>query len=197
MSGATTLIATVKRLTTSRPALVAIAALLLSGPLLHAQVCSDSRTTPGSVQCTIDVTLQTNVILKLTVNTVNAALGTPVEADYVAGFKDVSGAVASATVKSNRAFQLQVLASTTNFGFTNTAGHSFANPNKPASDMLWATTQAGLSTTTKNMGTQSSLIAQGGTSGVSQSIFVRTNWSFIRDVPGNYSLTVNFTVSAP
>jgi hypothetical protein len=172
--------------------------LVVSARQAHAQTCSVSTSTrPSSVQCTVSVTMNTSDILKLTLTSTSAALGTPTETDFTNGFRDVTGAITSATVKANRAFRLQVVGNTANFTFTNSGGNSFANPNKPASDLIWATTQAGLTASTNNMGTAATLISQGGTPGVSQSIFFRTKWQFNRDVPGTYALVVNFTLSAP
>ena len=36
-----------------------------------------------------------------------------------------------------------------------------------------------------------------GTGSASQAIFFRTLWSYATDVPGTYSLVVNFTLAAP
>ena len=173
-------------------------ALFIGTRRADAQGCSPSTNSrPASIQCVVNVTMNTTDVLKLTLSATNTALGTPTEADFTAGFRDVTGAITSATVKANREFRLQVVASAANFTFTNSGGNSFANPNKPAADLVWATTQAGLATSTNNMGTSASLIAQDATSGVTQSIFFRTKWQFDRDVPGSYGLTVNFTLSAP
>ena len=175
----------------------ALVIALILGSRAGAQACTVSTSQKTSVQCIVNVTMNTADVLKLTLTNTSAALGTPTETDFTNGFRDVSGAITSATVKSNRAFTLQVVGSTTNFSFTNSGGNSFANPNKPAADLVWATTQAGLASATNNMGTGAALISQNAMAGATQSIFFRTNWQFNRDVPGNYALTVNFTLSAP
>ena len=176
---------------------VTLIALIAGARYADAQGCSPSTNGKGSVQCIVNVTMNTVDVLKLTLTNQTAALGTPTETDFTNGFRDVTGAITSATVKSNRAFTLQVVGNTTNFTFTNSGGNSFANPNKPAADLVWATTQSGLASSTTNLGTGAALISQGATASATQSIFFRTKWQFNRDVPGNYALTVNFTLSAP
>ena len=180
------------------PLCVGLIACLAFARGIEAQSCSQSIPSgSGSVSCTINVTMPTSDILKLTLTGTTVALGTPGETDFTNGFKDITGAAVTATVRANRAFRLQVVGSTTNFSFANMAGNTFANPSKPASDLVWATTQSGLTSSTNNMGTTASVIAQGATSSVSQAVFFRTKWQFNRDVPGNYSLLLNFTLSAP
>ena len=132
-------------------------------------------------------------VLRLTLSTASVGLGTPALADFTAGHRDVTGAAATATAKANRAFRVQVVGGSSNFSYSG----SLPNPSKPASDLKWATTQGGLTTTTFTMGTTATLINSTATAPTSQSIFFRTLWLFNRDVPGSYSLIVSFTLSAP
>jgi hypothetical protein len=46
------------------------------------------------------------------------------------------------------------------------------------------------------MGTTATLITSNGT-GVTLPLYLRTRWNFGTDVPGTYSLTISFTLSAP
>lgn len=149
----------------------------------------------GSSSCTIDVTMTvTQPVMRLTVTNGGAiALGNPAETEYVQTFKDASlGAPVTVGVQSNQAFSLSVKGHTATFGYVGT----LANPNKSASDLLWSTTSAGLATTTNNMGTASLLFPQAAGS-VSQTMVFRTKWHFATDVPGNYSLIVDLTLSSP
>ena len=134
-----------------------------------------------------------NDILRLTLDRTSVPLGTPTAADFAAGYRDVSGAAVTARVKANRAFRLQVSGATPSFSYAGSA----PNPAKPASDLRWATSPAALATTTSNMGTPGTLLNQGATANAQRSLYLRTLWDFVGDVPGTYSLVVSFTLSAP
>ena len=83
-------------------------------------------------------------------------------------------------------------AAASTFGYSG----SFTNPNKPASDLTWATASGG--PFSSNAGTAATLLSGSiGTSGTSQTIFFRTTLSYAVDPPGSYTLTVRYTLSAP
>lgn len=141
--------------------------------------------------CTVQVNASAAVpeLLRLTLSSTTSDLGTPTEADFDAGFKDASGP--TATVKSNRPWHVDVVGAAGAFTY---AGSS-PDPNKPSSQLQWGTT---LGTYGQNMGTSAALFSGAtGTSGSSQPIFFRTLWSWTSDVPGSYSLAINFTLAAP
>jgi len=73
---------------------------------------------------------------------------------------------------------------------------SLPNPVKPSSHLLWATSAAGLTTTTNHMGVTANFASQGAGS-VVVPLYLRTLWSFGTDVPGTYSLAISFTLAAP
>jgi hypothetical protein len=143
--------------------------------------------------CTVEITMPVTDVVRLTLSQTSIALGTPTGSDYVSGYRDISGAAATVTVKANRAFRVQIVGSTSNFTYSG----AFANPNKPASDLLWATSQAGLASTTNTMGASATLMNQGASASATQLLFLRTLWRFSTDVPGTYSLIVSVTLSAP
>ena len=142
--------------------------------------------------CTVEISLPINEILRVSLSASSVGLGSPSDVDYAAGFRDVPGPAVDVTVKANRPFSLQMAGLSPTFGYAGT----MSNPIKPASDLLWATTAAGLSGTPFNMGTPATLFSSGPMS-VTQSLFFRTLWNFTTDVPGTYSLTISFTLSAP
>jgi hypothetical protein len=142
--------------------------------------------------CTVEITMPVNDVLRLSLNTSSIALGSPVEADFLAGYRDVSGTAVNVTAKSNRAFTVQLSSVAPSFSYSG----SLTNPDKPASDLLWASSAGALSTTTNTLGTTTTLLSQNA-GAVTAPLFLRTLWSFARDVPGTYSLTVRFTLAAP
>ena len=142
---------------------------------------------PCSVQVNASATV--TEVLRLTLSSTTSDLGTPTEADYDAGFRDAGGP--TATVKSNSPWHVDVVGAAGNFTY---AGPN-ADPNKPSSDLQWGTT---LGTYGENMGTTAQLFSgASGTAGTSQPIFFRTLWGWTSDVPGAYSLAINFTLAAP
>jgi len=142
--------------------------------------------------CTVEITMPVSDVLRLSLSTSSIALGNPIEADFLAGYHDISGTAVNVTVKSNRPFTVQLGSVTPAFSYSGT----MANPNKPASDLRWTTSAGGLSTTTNSFGSTSTLLSQGAGT-VTQPLFLRTLWSFASDVPGTYALTVRLTVAAP
>lgn len=170
-----------------RRTILVLAALLLWRAPLLAQ--GPSCTTNG---CTITNTASATVgdILKLSLNTATPTdLGTPVTADFDAGYMDASGP--TATVKANRPWSVAVVGAAANFTY---AG-ALTDPNKPATDLQWGTAAG---TYGHDMESSAVLFSGAtGTSSASQQVFYRTAFAYDKDVPGTYSLVVNFTLSAP
>jgi hypothetical protein len=142
--------------------------------------------------CTVEVSMPVVEVLRLRLGGSSVSLGAPAVLDYEAGFRDVTGVAVNVIVKANRPVAVQVGGAAATFTY---AG-SFANPMKPASHLLWATSAAGLTTTTNHMGATANVLSQGAGSFVVP-LYLRTLWTFAVDVPGSYSLAISFTLSAP
>jgi hypothetical protein len=142
--------------------------------------------------CTMQISMPVTDVLRISLGTSSVGLGAPTDVDYQAGYKDVAGVAVSVNGKSNRPFLVDMSALTVSFLYAGL----LADPGKPASDLKWATSAAGLATTTSHMGATATLINQGA-GNVTVPLFLRTMWDFTRDVPGTYSLSIRFTVSAP
>jgi hypothetical protein len=140
--------------------------------------------------CTVEVSMPIVDVLRLSVSASSVSLGAPTDADYQAGYKDVMPV--SVTVSANRPVMVQVTGLASLFSYSG----SMANPGKPASQLLWATSAAGLSSTTNHMGTLLTFVSQNAGSAVIP-LYLRTLWSYAIDVPGTYSLGISFTLSAP
>jgi len=170
------------------------AALVCLAHPLAAQTCTASLS-GGAGNCSTAqfvASMTVNAVVQLTLSTTTTALTAPGSADYDAGF--VANTGPSATVQCNVTCRLQISAATANWGATPTT--SVTPRTKPAADLTWSTsaggTFTGLSTTPA---TVQSIPATGGSAPVS--IFYRTNYAWGLDTPGNYSLTVVFTLAAP
>lgn len=164
----------------------AVAAMLVAVPS-----AAEAQATCTGNPCTVQLTASATVsdVLRLTLSGATTSLGTPTETDYDAGYKDVAGPTAS--VKSNRPWHVDLSGAAATFTYTG----ALANPNKPASDLLWGTAAG----TYANSMAGSAVLLNGatGTGSASQAIFFRTMWSWTSGVPGTYSLVVNVTLAAP
>jgi hypothetical protein len=158
----------------------ALGTVLLAAPLAaQTQTCSSS--TSCGLQVTTTATV--NAAMQLTLSSATTDLGTPSAADFTAGYKDAQGP--TATVASNVPWHVSV-----------TATSPFNAPYaKPASDVLWSAGTSYDAANGHNLGTAADLFAGAKTATASQSIFYRTKWSYLNDVPGSYGLTVTFTLA--
>lgn len=165
-----------------------VAAVFVAGTTRQAEAqlgCS------GTV-CTVEISMPITDILRMSLSAPSVGLGSPSDIDYAAGYRDVAGPAVVVTVKSNRPVSLQMAGLSPVFGYVG----SMANPNKPASHLLWATSAAGLNGSPFTMASPATLYS-GAAASVTQSLFFRTLWDFATDPPGTYSLTISFTLSAP
>jgi len=163
---------------------LALALLTFVGAQAQAQITCN--TNGCNLQDTVKVTVAT--VLRLNLSQAATSLTAPNEAAYDAGFQLDAGPTAG--IKANRSWSLKVSSSAGTW-----TGANGANGSKVAGDLLWATssggTYTGLSTSPTNFLTGS------GTGNTSQLVYYKTLWSYSSDTPGDYSLVVVFTLSAP
>ena len=162
-----------------------------------AQSCSIASTAAPPLSCTVTSTHSLTMPSLLSLTMAGFTSGTSMTLNAPAAISDFSSGntiqVATTgptfTVKSNRAYKVQISAATANF---NTA----TSYSKPASDLTWSTasngTFVGLSTTAADVD------AGGATAGsTSVGLFYKTTFNLLQDVPGAYNLDVKFTLVAP
>lgn len=146
--------------------------------------------------CTIQNTASVSVVdvMRLTLDGYTTDLGTPTESDFVAGYRTAAGP--TATVRSNRPYRVTVKAVPSSFSWTAPTinGGTLADPLKPASDLLWGTAAG---TYGNDMSASALLLSGNGTSSTQQQIHYKTLYSFAKDVPGTYSIVIDFTLAAP
>ncbi|MGQ0813261.1 MAG: hypothetical protein ACT4O1_02215 [Gemmatimonadota bacterium] len=178
-----------------RAAIVLTATLLSAAPLSAQSNCtSPSAGTPCSTASgTLLINITIGRAIQLALAPSSSSLTTPTPAHYDAGFAATTGP--SATIRSNAAWTLAMSAAATTWTATDT-GTQPARTNKPAGDLLWATSSGGPFTP---LTTSAVTIASGGaTAGMTAaSLFYRTLYSWTLDTPGDYSLQVVFTITAP
>jgi hypothetical protein len=154
-----------------------------------AQNCQTANSSNGNCSLSVAASLTLPTIIRLTLDDTTTDLTTPTEAIYDAGSVVTSGPVA--TIKTNANWTLSVRATSAVW----TATGAQARLSKPASDLAWGTSPGGPFTAL----TTSDATVASGTRGASNvtTIHYRTAWDLGLDGPGNYSLTMVFTATAP
>jgi len=161
----------------------------------ESQTCTAQSLLPTPWICTVNTTASIVIgdVLSLTLSATTTALTPPSANDYDAGF--VANTGPTATVRANRAWRLQISASTATWSAVNTQPGVNARPNKPAGDLLEARALGGPFTA---LTTTPATVASGTASaGTASSFFFRTLYGWALDTPGAYSLVVRFTLLAP
>lgn len=148
---------------------------------------------PGSCTQPGSVSLTTVRVVRLQVNAGSTTLTAPTPADFDAGYNSTTGP--TLTVSANAPWMLQVRASAASWTATNTSPGAPARTNKPAADLKWATGAGGpfspLSTT------DVTLVSGSATASNATTLYFQTLYSWTNDTPGNYSLSVVLTLTAP
>jgi len=171
-------------------------AVAVSASHAEAQTCSISSTAASPAPCTITSTHSLTMPSLLLLTMAGFTSGTSVTLTAPSSMADFSSGNTvqipttgpTFTVKSNRAYKVQISAASAAF-----TGTTYA---KPASDIAWSTSANGtftaLSTTAADVDAQN---ASAGSTSVG--IFYKTTYGLLQDVPGTYSLDVKFTLVAP
>jgi hypothetical protein len=172
---------------------LALAAVALAAPVrARGQTCQ-SRGIPNSCSVNTTATMTAGRVLQLTVSPTSTAIPAPTDVDFTAGFK--AGTGPTVTVRSNSTWTLKVGAQAATWTATNTTPGVPARANKPSTDLQWSTAVGG-PFTPLTTGAPISLTGAA-TAGTVFTEFYRVLWSWTLDTPGNYSLTVTFTLSSP
>lgn len=170
--------------------LALLCALVPLGGIGAAQTCT-APVSNGSCGANTSATLTAPDVMQLTLTSTSTALTAPAVVDYDAGF--VANTGPTATVKSNRAWRLQISVAAATWSASNTQPGVTARVNKPAADLQWGT--GGLFTA---LSTAPATATSGSaTAGTPTSFVFHTVYSWGLDTPGAYSLTTIFTLLAP
>jgi hypothetical protein len=150
-------------------------------------------TAPGSCTQPGSVSLTAGRVVRLQVNAGSTSLTAPTAADFDAGFNSTTGP--TLTVSANAPWMLQVRASAAFWTAANTSPGAPARTNKPAADLKWATSAAG--PFSPLVTTDVTLVSGSATAGSATTLYFQTLYSWTVDTPGNYSLSVVLTLTAP
>lgn len=147
----------------------------------------DSCTVPGSVSMTA------GRVIRLQMGAGSTALSAPTTADFDAGFNSTTGP--TLTVSANAPWTLSLRSSATFWAATNTSPGAPARTTKPAGNLRWSTASNGtfLALTTSD----ATLVSGAATASDPTTLYFQTLYDWALDSPGNYSLTVVLTLTAP
>jgi len=142
---------------------------------------------PGSVAMTA------GRVVRLQVSAGSTPLTAPTPADFDAGLNATTGP--TLTVSANAPWTLHLRAASALWTATNTAPGAPARTNKPAADLQWSTASNGGFTalTTGDV----SLLTGSATATSATTLYFQTLYNWTLDTPGNYSLSIVLTLTAP
>jgi hypothetical protein len=188
----------------SRRGLLSFALLACTARGAAAQSCTtgngahdDCSGGTGIISIPMAMTVGKTVRLEASASSLALASGDLSAADYAAGFK-TAGSI-SITARANTGIAVTLAAATTNFTYSGSVSPA---PTKAASTVLWslnsfATAGTALSTSGGTVIANTGSGNAGATTGTTATVSFRTNLGWATDPPGTYSLTLNFTVTAP
>jgi hypothetical protein len=139
------------------------------------------------------VSMTAGRVVRLQMSLGSTALTAPTPADFDAGFNSTTGP--TLTVSANAAWTLHLRSAATFWTATNTSPGAPARTTKPAADLRWSTASGGPfnSLTISDV----NLVTGVPTASNATTLFFQTLYDWTLDTPGNYSLSVVLTLTAP
>src|SRR3954468_4569933 len=167
-------------------------------------LCITTPSTTAYAQCTASgapancgvpgsVSMTAGRVVRLQMSAASTALTSPTPSDFDAGFNATTGP--TLTVSANAAWVLHIRSSTAAWTGTTTSPGAPARPNKPATDLKWATAANGTFAALTNSDTN--LVSGSATAGAATTLFFQTLYDWTLDTPGNYSLSIVLTLTSP
>jgi hypothetical protein len=177
----------------SLPRVIGAAAMLaMSARVLAGQSCSVG-TAPGSCAATTSATVTVGKVVQLTLATTSSPIAPPTITDYTNGY--IAGSGQTVSIRANANVVVHVAARTATWSATNTTAGVAAWPTKPSTDLQLGPATTGPFTALTTAGYTLSSSAATATLDLAVAYKVLLDWG--SDTPGQYSLDVVFTVTAP
>jgi hypothetical protein len=172
-----------------------VALIALVPPVARAQsLCSVAGTTgkcSPDISLNVPATITNPALLSFTVSpsTTLTATATLTDMNVVDGMS--TGSIATVTVQGNRTWSISVKANSALWTPTGVGAWT----TKPASDLHWSLTPTGTSTAIST--TASTLMTGAPSAGTPISVYFRPVVHWLTDTPGNYTMGITFTITAP
>ena len=148
---------------------------------------------PGTCSASTAATLTVGKVVQLTLASTATVLATPTVADYTTGYLIASGQLVS--IRSNASVVVHVAARTANWTATNTTAGVTAWATKPSTDLQLGSSTTGPFTPLTTGGY--TLSSSGATATLDLPLIYKVLLDWGADTPGQYSLDVVYTVTAP
>ena len=171
---------------------LALGAALMLPAAAQGQACT-APIPAGTCTATTSTALTVGLLIQLTLSSTTTTLAAPALSDYDAGFVATQGPIA--TVKSNRAWRLQLSGAAATWTATNTQPGVAARPNKPTTDLQWSTAVGGPFAGLTSVPVTA--VSGAATAGATTNFYYHTLYNWTLDTPGSYALTVVFTIVSP
>ena len=164
----------------------------LVGPSRADAQCTASGA-PASCGVPGSVSMTAGRVVRLQVSAGSTPLTAPTPADFDAGLNATTGP--TLTVSANAPWTLHLRAASALWTATNTSPGAPARTNKPAADLKWSTASNGAfaALTTGDV----SLVTGSATASSPTTLYFQTLYNWTLDTPGNYSLSIVLTLTAP
>jgi len=173
----------------------AVAALLIAITVPTSVVAQSCLATVPSGNCSIpgQVVLTANGLVSLETSSAATTLRPPSAADYNAGFNSTVGP--TLTIAANQTWTVYIRAAAPLWTATTTSGSLAARATKPAEDLAWSNASNGVFT---SLSTTDVKVVSGPAGGENiATLYFRTVYNWRLDTPGNYSLSLMLTLTAP
>jgi hypothetical protein len=173
---------------------VTLAAVIgLSAPTVAAHAQCSATGNGASCNQPGSVTMTAGRVVRLQMAAGSTALTAPTTADFDAGFNSTTGP--TLTVSANAPWTLHLRSSSTFWAATNTSPGAPARATKPAGDLRWSTASNGVFSALSNRDVN--LVTGAATASDATTLYFQTLYDWALDTPGNYSLTIVLTLTAP
>ena len=175
-----------------RTLLLAVALVASAAPVRLMAQCTASGN-GGTCNLPGSVLMTAGRVVLLQMSATSTTLTPPTPAHFDAGLNTTTGP--TFTVSANAAWTLSLRSSTALWSATNTSPGAPARVNKPAGDLKWSKVPGGPFTalTTGNV----TLVNGAATASSVTTLYLQTLYDWTLDTPGNYSLSVVLTLTAP
>ena len=172
--------------------IAAVIGLTASASGASAQQCQASGA-PDNCGIPGTVSMTAGRVVRLQMPAASTPLTAPTPADFDAGFNATAGP--TLTVSANASWTLSLRAAAATWTATNTSPGAPARTNKPAADLKWSTASNGTfaALTTGDV----TLFTGSATASNATTLYFQTLYNWTLDTPGNYSMAVVLTLTAP
>lgn len=178
---------------TSLPRMIALAAIVaMPARGLAAQSCNIG-TAPGSCTATTSATVTIGKVVQLTLATTSTAIAMPAITDYTNGY--ITGSGQTVSIRANTNVVVHVAARTAAWSAANTTAGVPAWATKPSTDLQLGPSTAGPFTALTTAGY--TLSSTGATATLDLPVVYKVLLDWGNDTPGQYSLDVVYTITAP